>query len=81
MRRVTSKAADMLGMKDRGQLKVGLAADIAVFDPKMIGPRSTYLNPVQLSEGMKHVLVNGGIALRDGVQTEYRGGRFLKKQK
>lgn len=81
VRRVTGKAADMLGLKDRGRLEKGMAADIVVFDPETIGPRATYLEPVQLSQGVKHILVNGGIALQDGVQTGWRGGRFLRKQR
>jgi len=79
VRRVTSKAADMLGMKDRGRLLPGMAADITVFDEKEIAPRSTYLDPVQLSKGVRHVLVNGQSALENGRQTALRPGRFLRK--
>ena len=79
VRRVTSKAADMLGMTDRGRLAVGMAADITVFDPAAIGPRATYMEPVRLSAGVRHVLINGRIALEDGVQTSERAGRFLRK--
>ena len=79
VRRVTSKAADMIGMVDRGRLAPGLAADITVFDPDTIAPRATYLEPIQLARGVRHVLVNGGVALEDGVQTELRAGRFLRK--
>lgn len=79
VRRVTSKAADLLGMKNRGRLQIGMAADITVFDAETIAPRSTYLDPVQLSKGVFHVLVNGQIALENGVQTKHRFGRFLRK--
>ncbi len=79
VRRVTSKAADMLGMTDRGTLKIGNAADITVFDPETIAPTATYLEPVSLSNGVRHVVVNGAVALRDGRQTEVRNGRFLVK--
>ena len=81
VRRVTSKAANMIGMNDRGRMEIGLAADITVFDPEKIAPRSTYLHPVQLSEGVVHVLVGGGIALENGVQTGLRNGKFLKKRR
>lgn len=81
VRRVTSMPAAMLGIKARGTLSVGAAADITVFNPDTIAPRSTYLNPIQLSCGVVHVLVNGGIALENGVQTDYRGGRFLRKNR
>jgi len=77
--RVTSKAANMIGLTDRGRLQVGLAADITVFDPQTIAPRATYLNPIQLSQGVQHVLVHGEIALKNGVQTACRAGRFLRK--
>lgn len=79
VRRVTSKAADMIGMTDRGRLAVGKVADITVFDPAAIGPRSTYLDPIQLSQGVRHVLVGGGVALEDGVQTDLRAGKYLRK--
>jgi len=80
VRRVTSKAADMLGMTDRGRIADGMAADITVFDPKTIAPRGTYLEPVQVSQGVRHVLINGVIALENGVQTAARPGKFLRKR-
>ena len=79
VRRVTSKPADMIGLTDRGRLREGLAADIAVFDPWTIAPRATYVAPVQLARGVRHVLVNGRVALENGAQTEERSGRFLRK--
>ena len=79
VRRVTSKAASVMGITDRGVLAPGKTADITVFDPASIAPRATYLNPVQLAQGVCHVLVGGGIAMKDGHETEYRGGRFLRK--
>jgi len=79
VRRVTSKGAEMLGITDRGVLKEGLIADITVFDPETIGPRSTWLEPVQLSQGVHHVVIAGGVAMENGVQTDLRAGKFLRK--
>ena len=79
VRRVTAGTAACFGMVDRGRLCKGMAADITVFDPSAIGPRATYLAPVRLATGVRHVLVNGAIALKDGVQTDRRAGRFLLK--
>lgn len=79
VRRVTGKPAGIMGMKDRGLLRPGYAADITVFDAGRIAPRATYMNPVQLAQGVRHVLVGGGIALEDEKQTAYRGGKFLRK--
>ncbi len=77
--RITKKTADLIGLTDRGVLKEGLAADICVFDENEIAPTATYLEPVQLSKGVMHVIVNGEIALTDGKQTSVRAGRFLRK--
>ncbi len=79
VRRITQKPAKMIGFTDRGELKKGFIADICVFNPNTIAPTSTYLEPVSLSKGVKHVIVNGEIALENGVQTLIRAGKFLKK--
>ena len=80
VRRITSKGADMIGMTDRGRLQVGKVADITVFDPDTVGPRSTYLDPIQLSQGVRHVVIAGGVAMENGEQTALRAGKFLRKQ-
>ena len=80
VRRVTSKPADNFGLPDRGRLAVGMAADITVFDPASIAPRATYLQPVQLAQGVQLVTVNGEVALRDGKQTAERAGQFLRRK-
>ena len=81
VRRVTGETASRFGLRDRGLIAVGKAADITVFDPDAIASRATYLNPVQLAVGVRHVIVNGCVALRDGAQTDCRGGRFLTKHR
>ena len=80
VQRVTSKAAELMGMHDRGILKEGMVADITVFDPSSIGPRATYLEPIQLAQGVQHVIIGGAVALENGKQTACRCGRFLRKQ-
>jgi len=79
VRRVTGETADCFGLRGRGYLAVGKAADITVFDPETIAPRATWLAPVQTAVGVRHVIIGGGIALRDGKQTDARLGRFLLK--
>ncbi|MBR0228146.1 MAG: D-aminoacylase [Clostridia bacterium] len=79
VRRVTSKPADTFGLRDRGRIAPGMAADLTVFDPAVIAPRATYLNPIQTAQGVHWVVVGGKIALREGRQTEERAGRFLTK--
>lgn len=81
VQRVTEKPALEMGMKDRGIIKEGMAADIAVFDPEKIIPKATYLDSVQLAEGVRHVIVNGEIALENGKQTSVRAGKYLRKER
>ena len=69
--------ASTIGMSDRGLVALGMAADIVVFDPNTIIDRATYENPALPSEGVKHVFVNGVLALRDGAPTNNKSGRAL----
>ena len=69
--------ASTIGMSDRGLIAAGMAADVMVFDPDTIIDHATYENPALPSEGVKFVLVNGVMALKDGVATGIRGGRAL----
>ena len=80
VRRVTGKTAERFGMTGRGILGVGNTADITVFDPETIASRAGYLDSVRLAVGVQHVIVNGGIALENGVQTDRRCGQFLRKR-
>ena len=54
----------------KGRIQVGADADITVFDPATIIDKSTYANPFQASTGVKHLLVNGTLVVRDGVFQE-----------
>ena len=80
VRRVTSKPAELFSIPDRGRLEVGRTADITVFDPETIAPRATYLQPVQVAQGVELVLVNGVVALKNGKQTEVRSGQLLRRK-
>lgn len=77
IRKMTSLPAEQFSLKKRGRLKEGYIADILVFDPDAIRENTTYANPHQLSDGMRHVIVNGIHSLADGKHTEKRGGLFL----
>ncbi|MFQ5752557.1 MAG: amidohydrolase family protein [bacterium] len=66
-------------MKNKGRLQVGMDADITVFDPKTIIDRATYKQPYLYSEGVKYVLVNGVLVLRNGKIVEgVKPGRWMK---
>ena len=77
IRKMTALPAAIIGMSNRGYLAPGMAADVAVFDPRTIQDHSTYQEPTKPSEGMRYVLVNGRIALRDGAPTGEKGGEVV----
>ena len=79
IRKFTSLPASRVRLTDRGVLKVGLWADIVVFDPELITDKSTYSAPKQLSVGMQWVLVNGVPVIADGVATNALPGRVLRR--
>jgi len=79
IRKMTSLPADRLGLRDRGRLKRGCAADIVVFDPTTVQDQATFEQPHQYPTGISHVLVNGQWAVRDGEQTGARAGQVLRR--
>ena len=78
IRRITSLPAQRLGLKDRGHIQNGARADLAIFDPSDFAERGTTFEPNQTATGMRHVLVNGAFALRDGALTGHRAGHVLR---
>jgi dihydroorotase/N-acyl-D-amino-acid deacylase len=78
IRKMTSFPAHAAGLKDRGLLKVGFAADIAVFDPATVKDVATYEKPNAYSEGFRYVLVNGVPVVDGGRITAARPGRALR---
>jgi N-acyl-D-amino-acid deacylase len=77
--KMTSHPAARAGLHDRGVLRPGAVADIAVFDADRITDRSTFTNPWQLSVGVSAVLVAGQPALLNGQLTGHRAGAVLRK--
>lgn len=77
--KITSQPAERLALKMRGRIKKGYFADIVIFNPQKISARATFRDPYQYSRGINYVLVNGGIALKNGKFQKKRGGRVLRK--
>ncbi len=88
VRRLTSDPADFFGIKDRGRLQQGLAADIAIFDPKTIGSSNRGERRFDLpggakrmvmpSRGVLHTIVNGQTVYTDGSLTDAKAGKVLR---
>jgi N-acyl-D-amino-acid deacylase len=78
IRKFTSLPAQRMRLGDRGVLKIGMWADVVVFDPERVRDRATFAEPNQLSEGMRWVLVNGIPVIADGVATGALPGQVVR---
>jgi N-acyl-D-aspartate/D-glutamate deacylase len=88
VRRMTSDPADFYGMRDRGRLAPGLAADLTIFDPATVGspsrPERLYDLPggakrlVKRSSGIEYTIVNGAVTWQQGSLTGARAGQVLR---
>lgn len=77
--RATARVADEFGIRNRGRLKPGMAADIVTFDPERVRDRATWQNGYAYPVGIEHVLVNGGLTVKHG-EFQRRGyGVALRK--
>jgi N-acyl-D-aspartate/D-glutamate deacylase len=81
IRKMTSFPADFVGLQDRGRVAVDKAADLTLFDPRLIADRSTWAEPNLMAEGVRHVLVNGILVLEDGRMTGAAPGRHLERRR
>lgn len=78
IRRLTSFPASNLKLKQRGLLKENYFADIVIFNADKVNDNATFEEPLQFSEGVDHVIVNGVPVLLNGVHTNKFSGRFIK---
>ncbi len=80
VRKMTSMPAGRIGLPKRGQVETGWFADLVVFDSETIIDRATFQDPHQYPVGVEWVLVNGKIAIEDGVYRDIRSGKVLRKE-
>jgi N-acyl-D-amino-acid deacylase len=78
VRKMTSFPARRMGVVDRGVLRPGMKADLAVFNPATVIDRATFEQPHQYADGISAVIVNGKIALLNAKTTGDRGGVALR---
>lgn len=87
VRKLTADQADLFGLRDRGRIGPGLAADLVLFDPDRIGTTGVrYVDDLPLGgrrlvtdvDGIAATVVNGVVSTRDGAAVGPRAGRFLR---
>jgi N-acyl-D-amino-acid deacylase len=77
VRKMTSLAAQRLGLRDRGTLREGNWADVVIFDPATIIDNATFEDPHRYPTGIEYVIVNGTIVVQHGEHTGARPGRVV----
>jgi N-acyl-D-aspartate/D-glutamate deacylase len=77
IRKMSSFPAQRLGLVDRGLLRPGMKADIAVFDPATVADTATFEKPHAYAVGVSYVVINGQMAVENGSMTSARPGRVL----
>jgi len=77
--KMTGMPAKRLGLKDRGKVDVGLAADLVVFNPDTVIDQADFMNPHQYAQGIDYVLVNGSVVIDQGEHTGALSGRVLRR--
>jgi N-acyl-D-amino-acid deacylase len=77
VRKMSSFPAQRLGLSDRGVLRPGMKADLAVFDPARVRDAATFERPHQYAEGFSMVIVNGAVIYENGAMTPARPGKVL----
>lgn len=78
VRKMTSLPAQILGLKDRGQLKPGFAADVAVFDAASVRETNSFEKPKSYAAGVTFVVVNGVVVIDRGRHTGVKPGKALR---
>ncbi len=79
VRKMTSAPAQRLGLRDRGTLQAGSAADLVLFDPAAVQDTATFQDPLRFPEGISDVWVNGVPVKRTGEATYTLPGQVLRK--
>ena len=77
IKKITAMPAAKFGLRDRGLLRPGLAADVVVFDPETVADNASFDRPAVYPSGIEHVFVNGTAAVQDGALRGARAGAIL----
>ena len=79
--KMTGLPASVIGLKNRGLIRLGWKADLVIFDPAKVNDPATYLNPQRFAEGITTVVLNGIPVVQNGKFTNKYAGKVLLKSK
>jgi N-acyl-D-amino-acid deacylase len=78
VRKMTSLPAQTVGLRERGLIREGYAADLVIFNYETIGSPASFTEPRQPAAGISHVIVNGDVVLANGEMSGSRPGHILR---
>lgn len=81
VKKMTSLTAARLGLWTKGILRIGMDADITIFDPETVIDRSDFEDPFQYPYGIEYVLVNGVLVIDKAEHTLKKPGVVLRKNR
>ena len=79
IRKMTSLPASVYGLKSKGLIKVGMDADLCIFDAEKICDKSDFLNFSENNVGLQYVIIDGKTVLENGVYNGTRAGKIYRK--
>lgn len=80
IRKMTSLPAQVYGLKGKGVIRVGMDADLCIFDAERITDRADFINDSLANEGLYYVVLNGKVVLQDGKYNGIRAARVYTKE-
>jgi N-acyl-D-amino-acid deacylase len=78
IRKMTALTAEKFGFAERGYIRPGYFADLALFNPETVADRADWVNPHQYPSGIEYVLVNGKVVINGGEHTGALPGKCLR---
>lgn len=78
VRKMSGLPAQILGLRDRGLLREGFAADIAIFDPAKVAETNSFEKTKSYATGVPYVVVNGTVVVDGGEVTAARPGKAVR---
>lgn len=77
--KMTGMPAKRLGLVNRGTIEIGQVADLVIFDPSTVRDQSTFEDPHQYPEGIDFVIINGEVAVEEGIFRNQTPGKLIRK--